>query len=83
MDNAGLIFEHETYQIIGAAMEVHKTLGMGFLESVYQEAMEIELTKRNVPFVPQKRIQIQYKGILLNQYFIPDLFCYDRIQKIC
>ncbi len=79
MEKEGLIYSDETYQIIGAAMEVHKTLGMGFLESVYQEAMEIELAKRNIPFVSQKRIQIQYKEITLNQYYIADLFCFDKI----
>ena len=60
-------------------MEVHRTLGLGFLESVYQEAMEIELAKRNISFVPQKKIQIRYKDVLLNQYFVADLFCYDKI----
>ncbi|MBR4390834.1 MAG: GxxExxY protein [Bacteroidales bacterium] len=79
MENEGLIYKNEAFQIIGAAMEVHKTLGLGFLESVYQEAMEIELTKRNIPFVPQKRIQIRYKDVLLNQYYVTDLFCYDKI----
>ena len=79
MEKEGLIYSNETYQIIGAAMEVHKTLGMGFLESVYQEAMEIELTKRNIPFVSQKKIQIQYKDIQLKQYYIADLYCYNKI----
>ena len=60
-------------------MEVHNTLGFGFLEAVYQEAMEIELNKRNIPFVPQKRIQILYKNTILNQYYVTDLFCYDKI----
>ena len=79
MDSSQFIYKKETYSIIGAAMEVHRTLGMGFLESVYQEAMEIELAKRDIPFVPQKKIQIQYKDVLLNQYYIADLFCYDKI----
>lgn len=80
MDNKeGLLYSNETYQINGAAMEVHKTLGPGFLESVYQEAMEIELAKRNIPFVSQKKIQIKYKDVLLNQYYKADLFCYDKI----
>ena len=74
MGSNGFIYENETYQIIGAAMEVHKTLGMGFLE-----ALEIEMTKRKIPFIPQKKIQIQYKDVLLNQYYITDLFCYDKI----
>ena len=79
MENEGLIYKNEAFQIIGAAMEVHNTLGFGFLEAVYQEAMEIELNKRNIPFVPQKRIQILYKNTILNQYYVTDLFCYDKI----
>ena len=79
METNQFIYGKETYKIIGAAMEVHRTLRLGFLESVYQEAMEIELTKQGIPFVPQKRIQIQYKDVLMNQYFVADLFCYDRI----
>ena len=79
METDQFIYKKETYNISGAAMDVHRTLGMGFLESVYQEAMEVELAKRSIPFVSQKRIQIQYKDVLLNQYYIADLFCYDKI----
>ena len=74
-----MIFPHEAYEIIGAAMEVHNTLGQGFLESVYQEAMEIELSKRNIPFESQSKIQIQYKDIALELYFVADFVCYDKI----
>ena len=79
METNQFIYGRETYMIIGAAMEVHRTLGMGFLESVYQEALEVEMTKRNIPFIPQHKIQIKYKDVLLNQYYIADLFCYDKI----
>ena len=79
METNQFIYGRETYSIIGAAMEVHRTLGMGFLESVYQEALEVEMTKRNIPFIPQHKIQIKYKDVLLNQYYIADLFCYDKI----
>lgn len=57
-----LLCKSEVYGIIGAAIEVHRELGPGFLESVYQEALEIEFGLRSVPFIPQKRIQILYKG---------------------
>ena len=79
MGTEKLIYPHESYGIIGAAMEVHNTLGQGFLESVYQEAMEIELKKRNIPFEPQSKIQIRYKDVCLDHYFIADFVCYDKI----
>lgn len=78
-ENDKMIYPHEAYEIIGAAMEVHNTLGQGFLESVYQEALEIELTKRNIPFVAQSKIQIQYKDTLMEHFFVADFVCYDKI----
>jgi GxxExxY protein len=51
-----------TYQVIGAAMEVHKTIGPGFSESVYEEALVIELQERDIPFLRQVKIEIGYKG---------------------
>ncbi|MBN1292734.1 MAG: GxxExxY protein [Candidatus Latescibacteria bacterium] len=74
-----LILKDEVYQIVGAAMEVSNQLWCGFLEAVYQEAMEIELEERRIPHVPQKRIEIFYKGIMLNKEYIADFLCHDRI----
>ena len=68
-----------TYAIIGACMEVHRLLGPGFLEAVYQEALEIEFDERRIPHVPQKRIEISYKGRVLNKEYIADFLCYDQI----
>ena len=79
MGTEKLIYPHEAYEIIGAAMEVHNTLGQGFLESVYQEAMEIEFSKRSIPFEPQSKVQIQYKDVALEHYFVADFVCYDKI----
>ncbi len=60
-------------------MEVHKELGCGFLESVYQEALEIELTLRNIPFKKEAILPIYYKGKLLKKFYEADFFCYDEI----
>lgn len=78
-ENGKMIYPHEAYEIIGAAMEVHKTLGQGFLESVYQEALEIELNNRNIPYIAQPKIQIQYKDVTMEHYFVADFVCYDKI----
>jgi GxxExxY protein len=76
---AELILAEEVYQIVGAALEVYWKLGRGFLEPVYQEAMEIELTNRLIPFESQKRLTIQYKGQSLTKEYIPDLILFDQI----
>lgn len=60
-----LIYKEEVFRIIGAAIEVHSTLGCGFLEAVYQEAFEIELRERKIPFDSQRKIGIQYKEKML------------------
>ena len=69
----------EVYEIIAAAIEVHKTLGSGFQEAVYQEAFEIELSLRNIPFDSQPLIKIQYKGTQLKKEYVPDLIIYEGI----
>lgn len=74
-----LIFKDEVYAIVGCAMEVYNQLGNGFLESVYQEAIEIECGKRQVPFVSQKSLSIRYKDVILSKQFTADLICFDCI----
>jgi len=76
---AELIFKKEVYNIIGAAMEVHRVLGPGFLEAVYQEALAIEFRLRNIPFVEFPKLKIDFKGVTLNKYYVPDFLCYDEI----
>lgn len=74
-----LIYKDEVYEIIGAAMEVHKELGCGFLEAVYQEALEIELKDRKIPFESQKQLEIVYKGKQLEKEYFADVVCYGKI----
>ncbi len=66
-----LIYKDEVYSIMGAAMDVHRELGSGFLESVYQEAMETELLSRKIQFESQKPISILYKGKKLKKELLP------------
>lgn len=73
------LYKDEAYVIQGAIFEVYRTLGCGFLEAVYQQALEVELTQRNIPFVPQAEIDVEYKGVKLDQTYRADLICYDKI----
>ena len=74
-----LLFEEETYQIIGAAQEVHKELGPGFLEIVYHDALEIEFRRGNMPYKREFPISIYYKNEKLNRTYYADFFCFDKI----
>ncbi len=74
-----LLLKDEVYAIVGAAMAVHSELGAGFLEAVYQEAMEIELTEREIPFESQKPLIISYRGRRLTKQYCVDLVCYGSV----
>jgi GxxExxY protein len=71
--------DERTYKIIGAAMEVHKELGCGFLEAVYQEALEREFLTQGIPHKAQAVVEIFYKGKPLNKVYQPDFVCYDEV----
>ena len=74
-----VLFKKESYSIIGAAMEVHRTLGKGFLESVYQESLGLEFKKRQIPFSREQILELFYKEDKLSKYFVADFICFDKI----
>ena len=74
-----LVYKDESYKIIGAAMTVHRELGSGFLESVYQEALEIEFKQLNIPYLREASVPVDYKGIKLQKQFNADFICFDNI----
>ena len=74
-----IVYRQESYEIIGAAFDVYNKLGHGFLEAVYQEAFEIELKKREIPYEREKEIKIYYDGQELKQTYKADFVCYDKI----
>ena len=71
--------DKKTYVIIGAAMEVHKELGSGFLEAVYQEVLEREFIYQEIPYKSQPPVIIKYKGEPLKKKYEPDFICYEDI----
>lgn len=74
-----LVFQDESYAIIGAAMDVYYRLGCGFLEPVYQEALAYEFGLRNIPFLAQADLSIKYKDYVLRKSYLADFVCYEKI----
>lgn len=74
-----VLYKEQSYQIMGACFEVHNEMGCGFLESVYQECLSIELGSRDIPFVAQQDLQLVYKEKSLQSKFKPDFVCYRSI----
>lgn len=74
-----LLFEQETYRIRGACFEVYKEKGCGFLESVYQECLQVELGLQRIEFKLQPRLRLEYKGHPLQSEYIPDMICFEKI----
>lgn len=73
------IHGEETHALPGACFAVYKDKGCGFLEAVFQECLELELSDRHIPFRAQPQLQLEYKGRMLKQTYQPDLVCYDKI----
>ncbi len=74
-----LLYEAETYEIIGACFEVYKDKGCGFLEAVYQECLEIEFQLRSIPARPQEAMSLTYKGRPLQHQYVADFICFENV----
>jgi GxxExxY protein len=74
-----LLFKDELYQIVGAATEVYNELKSGFLESVYQETMQLESGARKIPFTFQAPLRIKYKDYVLKKVFLADLIGFGAV----
>ena len=78
-EKMNLIYKDESYRIIGAAMKVYNILGQGFVERVYQEALQKEFDYSLIPYAREKEIDIYYNESILDIKFRPDFICYDTI----
>jgi GxxExxY protein len=73
------LYKEEAFRIRGAMFEVYRTLGAGFLEGVYQECLGIEFGRCGIPFAAGRKLSLHYKGEPLQQFYVADFVCYDRI----
>ena len=74
-----IIYKDESYKIVGAAFNVYNKLGHGFLEAVYQEALELEFNKQGIPYEREKELKITYDGVELKATYKADFVCYGKI----
>ena len=74
-----LLYEKETYEIIGACIEVYNELGKGFSEIVYKDALEYEFQLRKIPYEHEKPYRIKYKDIILQHSYNADFIVYNKI----
>jgi GxxExxY protein len=74
-----LLYEAETYAILGACYEVYGEKGCGFLEGVYQECLALEFALRGIPFEAEPAVPLSYKGQPLEHTYRPDFICYGKI----
>ncbi len=77
--NEKYIFKRECYEIIGCCMEVHSELGCGFLEAIYQEALELLFMDTEIPFEREVQLSVFYKGRELNKKYFADFICFDEV----
>ncbi len=74
-----ILYKDESYAIVGACMKVHRALGPGFLEAVYEEVLEKEFIIQNIPFKKQVQLDLYYEGVKLKKHYRADFVCYDSI----
>jgi len=74
-----LVYEDESYQIIGAAYEVYNEMGSEFKEPIYQECLQIELKRQEIPFEQQRELTLTYKDTTLDKRYVADLVCFGHI----
>ena len=74
-----ILYREESFAIIGACMKVHRTLGAGFLEAVYEEALEREFQNQQIPFKRQVKLSLYYDNVLMKKQYRADFICYNEI----
>ena len=76
---ADYLYPQESRKLLGLAMQLHRELGCGFKEKVYQDAFEVLLKENNIPYEREKRLTITYHGVVLEHDFFYDFLCFEKI----
>lgn len=79
MTGAEIVYKDLSYRLVGACFEVYNEMGHGFLEAVYQDCLEIELTDRKIPFDAQRGLELHYKSATLKQEYFPDFLIENKL----
>jgi GxxExxY protein len=74
-----ILYKDESYAIVGACMKVHRALGPGFLEAVYEAVLEKEFIIQNISYKKQVQLDLYYEGVKLKKHYRADFVCYDSI----
>lgn len=74
-----LLYKDETFKIIGLCMEVHRELGKGHDEVIYKDALEIECQRNGLPYIRERKHEVEYKGIVLPHFYHSDFIMFDKI----
>jgi GxxExxY protein len=74
-----ILYRSEVYEIVGACMEGHRTLGFGFLEVIYKDAMELDFVERQINFLREEECSVNYKGKILKHKFFADFTVSNNI----
>ena len=74
-----ILYREKSYEIMGACFNVYRDKGVGFLESVYQECLEIEFDFLEIPYLSQHELNLEHRGQKLKKTFKPDFICFDKI----
>ena len=74
-----LLYPQESNKLLGLAMQLHRELGCGFKEKVYQDAFEVLLKENHILYLREAHIKLEYHGVMLEHDFFYDFLCYDKI----
>ena len=71
-----ILYKEESYKIIGICMNIHSTMGIGFLEAVYCEVLEKEFIKNNIPYQREVKLDLYFNGDKLEKKYKADFLCF-------